>query len=357
MRLRTPAVVLVLATLLGPACGKKGPILPPLILRPQPVESLRAVQRGGRVLLEWENPKTSIDGTGLSGIAEVEVWLETRPDPPPPKAPPLADDFSARARRVGTVVPAAGEETSSTDWALDPAGWKGRLYVFAVRVRESRKRRLSDFSNEAAVRPRAAPLPPSDAKARVYEDRVEIGWTDPVRNFDGSAPAAVAGIVVYRSEANGPTETRTPAPVRGPVFVDRDFLFGRTYRYVLRAAMTGGAALVESDDGPALEVKPVDTFPPAVPAALSIAAGPDFLTLVWDASPAMDLAGYHVWRRPAGSGEFVRLTAAPILETTYTDRAVDKGRPYEYVVTAVDAAGNESPRSAPVVQLIKDLPT
>ena len=87
MRVR-PAVPFVLLTaLLATACGKKGDIRPPLVLRPQPVEKLTAVQRGTRVILEWTDPTVSVDGTGLPGLSEAEVWLEVRPDPPSPRCP------------------------------------------------------------------------------------------------------------------------------------------------------------------------------------------------------------------------------------------------------------------------------
>ncbi len=40
-----------------PACGKKGPLRPPLRLVPQTAEGLRASQRGARVVLEWTHAR------------------------------------------------------------------------------------------------------------------------------------------------------------------------------------------------------------------------------------------------------------------------------------------------------------
>jgi hypothetical protein len=354
MRSRSLVLLLLPAlVLLAPACGKKGDIRPPLVLRPQPAEGLTAVQRGGRIHLEWTDPATAVDGSPLAGIAEIEVWLEIRPDPPPPPAK-VKGDFASRAKRVGAVVPAAGVATSAWEYAVDPAGWKGRLFAFAVRAREAKKGRLSDFSNEAAVKVQAVPLPPSGLRASVFEDRIEVAWTSPAKNFDGSAPAAAPGTTVLRAEADGPFKRLTPLPVKGTVFADKDFAFGRVYRYVVRAATTLAAGFLESDDSAVVEAKPVDTFPPAAPAGLSIAAGPDLLTLVWDANTEKDLAGYHVWRRTGEGGAFVRLTKEPILESTYTDKDVAKDTLYAYAVQAVDAAGNAGPRSAVVTEILKD---
>lgn len=352
MRFRSVAPFVLLAALLAPACGKKGGILPPLILRPQPVEKLTAVQRGGRIILEWADPTTSVDGTELAGLSEVEVWLEIRPDPPP--AAGMPGQYIDRAKRVGTLTPPAAPARETFEYAFDPKGWKGRAFVFAVRARESSKRRLSDFSDEAVVRPRTVPNPPSQLRARVFQDRIELDWAAPSANFDGSAPAAVRGYMVYRSEKDVAWTKVSAQPVREPAFADREFEFGRTYRYLVRSVTDPGAGFTESEDAPVFEIKPADTFPPAAPAGLSIAAGPDFLTLSWDANPEKDLAGYLVWRWTDDARKHIRLTSAPIIETAYTDRSVEKGKPYSYFVTAVDTAANESARSAAVSETIKD---
>ena len=44
-------------------------------------------------------------------------------------------------------------------------------------------------------------------------------------------------------------------------------------------------------------------------------------------------------------GGYARLNGTPLAGTTYTDDTVANGRLYYYVVTAVDAAGNEGERS------------
>jgi hypothetical protein len=352
MRFRSAAPFVLLAALCSPACGKKGAILPPLILRPQPVETLSAVQRGGRIILEWADPTASVDGTELAGVSEAEVWLEIRPDPPP--AAGLPGRFIDRAKRVGTLTPPPAPARETFEHAFDPKGWKGRAFVFAVRTRESSKKRLSDFSNEAVVRPRTVPNPPSGLRARVFQDRIELAWSAPPANFDGSAPAAVRGYTVYRSEKDGAWTKATAQPLREPAFADREFEFGRTYRYLIRSVTDPGPGFTESEDGPVFEVKPADTFPPAAPAGISIAAGPDFLTLAWDAGPEKDLAGYLVWRWTGDAANYIRLTSAPIIEMVYTDRSVEKGVRYTYFVTAVDTAGNESARSAAVSEIIKD---
>jgi glycosidase len=86
-----------------------------------------------------------------------------------------------------------------------------------------------------------------------------------------------------------------------------------------------------------------DLTPPPAPAGLAAAAGDGSVALAWDAAP--DAAGYFIYRSPVSGGGYVRLNEAPAAGTSYTDDTVANGRWAFYVVTAVDAAGNESGRS------------
>jgi fibronectin type 3 domain-containing protein len=54
------------------------------------------------------------------------------------------------------------------------------------------------------------------------------------------------------------------------------------------------------------------------------------------------VVGYNVYRSTVSGGPYTLLTSTPVPGTTYTDNAVQAGVTYFYVVTAVDANGNES---------------
>ena len=354
-RVGWPAV-LWLPLLLVPACGKKGSIQPPLVLVPQRVETLKAFQRGSRIILEWTNPESYIDGRPLAGISEVEVWLEERPDKPSPAAAaPRGGDFGVRAKRAAVIKPEGKIPSLSFFYPLDSSrGWADKTFVFAVRAREAGKKRLSDFSDEVAVKPQPLPSPPSRVWAEVSADRIDVRWDVPAANFDGSAPARIKGYNVYRIDKSGKLLCLTPAPIAETAFADRDFLFGQAYRYFVRAAASAAEQPLESEDSTAVDVLPEDLFSPAVPAGLTIAKGSDFITLVWDANKEKDLAGYNVWRREEGGASFACLTKPPLIGNTYTDRTVEKGKRYEYAITAVDGLGNESPKSAVVSDIIKE---
>jgi hypothetical protein len=340
--------------LLSPGCGKKGPLLTPLVLVPQRVETVKAFQRGSRILLEWTFSGKFIDGRPLEGPSEIEIWLQQRADgAAPSSSASSAGDFSSRAERLAAVPVVSNVAEGKYAYALIPGAWEKKTFVFALRVRESRRQRLSEFSDEVSVRPGKLPLPPTVIRAEVLADRVEIRWEAAAKNFDGSTPVVVQAFHIYRTDSAG---TRRLAAIPSPAteWADRDFQFGKAYRYVVRAAATTAEPALESDDSPAIDVLPKDIFPPAAPAGLLAASGPDAITLVWEAVADKDLGGYKVWRKEEGRADFICLTDKPIIENTYTDRAVEKEKRYTYAIAAVDTQGNESPKSAAVSEMIKE---
>lgn len=63
--------------------------------------------------------------------------------------------------------------------------------------------------------------------------------------------------------------------------------------------------------------------------------------LNWNASTSQ-VIGYRVYRSEASGGSFAPLNGTALNALTYTDTSVSLGTTYYYVVTAVDASGNES---------------
>lgn len=68
---------------------------------------------------------------------------------------------------------------------------------------------------------------------------------------------------------------------------------------------------------------------------------PHSVDLKWKPS-ASRVIGYHVYRSEKTGGPFTKLTPMPIPETNYTDRTVQSGHTYFYMVTAVDTERRES---------------
>ncbi|MGW7645488.1 fibronectin type III domain-containing protein [Streptomyces bobili] len=90
----------------------------------------------------------------------------------------------------------------------------------------------------------------------------------------------------------------------------------------------------------------VDTVKPLAPTSVSAVYDPTTLKAAvrWAKSPEMDLAGYRVYRRLVGATAWTRI-AAPTT-TSFTDSPPATGAGYQYVVRAVDKAGNESGASS-----------
>ncbi len=102
------ALLLLPLALVSSGCGKKGPILPPLVRVPQPVQDVSLARVGNRVILGWSNPKAYIDGNPLQGLSEVEVWvIEEATAAGAPAAKPAKGDFEKTGRLV-LKIPAAG---------------------------------------------------------------------------------------------------------------------------------------------------------------------------------------------------------------------------------------------------------
>ena len=70
-------------------------------------------------------------------------------------------------------------------------------------------------------------------------------------------------------------------------------------------------------------------------------------TVSWASGDPAAIA-YLVFRSDVSSGPYVPLTASPQSELSYTDSTVVSGATYFYVVTELDAAGDESPFSSEV---------
>ena len=59
------------------------------------------------------------------------------------------------------------------------------------------------------------------------------------------------------------------------------------------------------------------------------------------------VVGYYVYRQTGTTGTYLKLNTSPVVLTQYQDTAVQDTETYTYVVTAVDADGNESDYSNP----------
>ena len=358
-------LVLILSSLLliCPCCGKKGDLLPPLVRFPQTVEDVQITQKDERIVLNWQNPTAYEDGSTLSVIEMIEIWVleqDAAGEAQHTEIPP--EQFAEKAKLHATLTEdriqeylsqeqdSQGRMTYSFD--LPAKDFMSKKYTFGIRVKG--KKRYSSYSPLVSLKPVALPLPPTDVKAALFPDKIEITWVRPAENRDQSTPPHVEGYNVYRAVGEEERERLNESLVKEEKFEDQNFVFGQTYRYFVRASATDTPPYLESGDSEPGEILTEDTFPPQPPAGLISVAGQDFLAISWDAGKEEDLEGYRVWRREEGAKEFRLLTPEPIKEAAYNDRAVESGKRYTYAVTALDTAGNESPKSEAISDRIRE---
>jgi hypothetical protein len=354
---------LSLFLLLGLCCGKKGDILPPLVRFPHTAADVRVAQKADQIILTWLNPTAYEDGSTLSVIEKIEIWvLEKEADEEVGIAEIPIEEFEKTAMLHEIITDDQIQESAAREEALQgrmvyPYKLSGedylsKKYTFGIRVRD--KKRYSRFSALVSLEPIVLPVPPTQVAAVAFSDRIEISWNPPLENTDQSSPANVKGYNIYRALDEGELQRLNARLIEREKYRDRNFGFGQAYRYIVRASATDTSPYLESEDSEEATVLAEDTFAPETPKGLISVAGQDFLSISWDANEEKDLEGYRVWRRDEGAKKFLLLTSDPIKENAYYDRAVEKGKTYAYAVTALDMSGNESEKSEVISDRIRE---
>jgi hypothetical protein len=187
-----------------------------------------------------------------------------------------------------------------------------------------------------------APQAPGNFSGFSQDGRVELWWSKPALNADGTPFTDFGRFSLERRHY--PYEAWRPiaAPVQaGFVDADPSLAGNHTYYYRVQAVDTHGNGGVYAETS--VRVVPAD-MPPAPPVGLAVrdTEGRDTgLTLSWAASAETDISHYRVYRRTDGQGVFA-LLADGLRGTSYEDRDIQFGVQYTYYATAVDAAAQES---------------
>jgi predicted phage tail protein len=341
---------------LASGCGKRRPPLPPVERVQQRTEFLSGAQQGNEVILSWPAPRRNAPDSSVQSIRRIDVYrLAEKPGAP---VALTEDEFSARATLVGSVtyeqIQTAGDTVTYRD-VLELAGQPTRLR-YALRYVNASGQRAA-FSNFLSIEPaaRIAQAPTLTAPPKVAEDSITISWQAPAANIDGSTPVNLLGYNVYRvdeSQTELGNQAINSALISGTEYADKNFQFGKDYRYIVRAVSLGtGGSQVESLNSNTVSVSPRDIFPPAAPERPSVAAPEPSsarLAIFFAANKETDIAGYNIYRSTdpdLPKANWTKLNQALLTRTTYQDDKVETGKTYYYYVTAVDKAGNVSPPS------------
>jgi fibronectin type 3 domain-containing protein len=358
-------------------CGAPGEPVPPTPPVAVAISDLAARQTGDGVQLTFAMPGRSITGDRLLSTPAVEVLRGvSKPDGSP----------DLKSLRVVDTIPGAlaekyfvGDKVQFTD-PLTPQETKaqeGETAMYTVRTRLSQKR-ASANSNIVSLRLFPAPARVASVEARVTEPAIELSWAAVNRTSAGDLLTVAAHYNIYRAELddasanlaghdvsqlnlNGKLQLLASQPEQG--HSDTSFEFGKSYAYIVRSVINRDGVALESADSTPAVVTPRDTFPPAVPQAVSAAVVSGetdnalIVDLSWSINVEPDFAGYRVYRseQPDTPGQL--LTPQLLPTPAYRDTSVQPARRYWYVVTAVDRAGNESAPSPPaLVEIAQPLP-
>ena len=358
---RLVLAVLLPALLFVVNCGKRRPPLPPIERVQQRTELLSGVQRGNQVILSWPAPRRNASDESVQSIRRIDVYRLAEK----PRAPLglTEEEFSTRSTLIGSVtyeeIKKATDVLTYID-TLELAGEPARLR-YAVRYVNAAGQRAA-FSNFLLLEPAARIAQPPTIVAtgkEVAENAITISWQPPTANIDGSTPVNLLGYNVYRVDESEDVNSQTPindALVSGAQYQDKSFKFGENYRYVVRSVSLGTeGAQVESLNSNSIAVSPLDTFPPSAPASITVAAAPGRLSIFFPANPEPDIAGYNIYRSTdpdMPKEKWSKLNSSLLTRTTFQDERVESGKRYYYYLTAVDQAGNVSPRSEVVSETV-----
>ncbi len=315
-------------------------------------------QEGGDVVLRFPFPTKTVQGTPLTNLTRVTVLREVVPAPAGARAPEPAKAAADREReeklfrqraevvreldRAGLDEVTVGSEILIRDSMLPLFIEKrlGRVFLrYGVTATRDRKR-VSPLSPLVSIVPRVPPAEPLALVATVEEGRVCLEWLEPATMVDGTSPATVEAYAVYRREEAEEAYDAWIGVSPGSPYVDQTVLPGKRYLYTVRAAPSRDLPPVLGPAGDEVVADTRDVFPPKAPDGLIVLAEEAGNRLVWNPVLSRDLTGYRVWARD-GAGAW-RLLADGLPEPSYYDAGAPRGR--RYGVTAVDAAGNESPR-------------
>jgi fibronectin type 3 domain-containing protein len=183
---------------------------------------------------------------------------------------------------------------------------------------------------------------PSDLTATaVSSDTIRLSWTE--------ANKTESGFSVERSQGTeGAFVKIGTAPKNATAYEDRALAASTTYCYRVQATARKGAPSPYSDVACATtpDAPPPDTDPPTTPTGLTATASScSQINLSWSASTdtgGSGLNGYKLYR----NGSYLKSVLAPATSTSDTGLAASTT--YSYQVSAVDYAGNESPKSTTV---------
>lgn len=231
---------------------------------------------------------------------------------------------------------------------IDRSVTAGEKYRYRIVFIDQQENELDTVTKDVTVRSGAEVPPPNKVVAEAEKGECEVKWE--YKKYRGRASDLTVGFHVYRTQPGGETHRINRAPVlriEGYLsYIDKDVETGLEYVYGVQAVDLGGRV---SETVYADPVTLKDTRAPLVPMGLKALDRDEGVLLLWNISPDGDVTHYNVYRSDELEGEYTQLNQRPIPfdDPQYLDSEMQRGTAWFYSVSAVDEAGNESPRCGP----------
>jgi hypothetical protein len=381
--MRTLASFLAVTVLLG--CGKAGPPHPPVPQIPKAAVDLVVAQQGPTLLLSVSFPTLTEAGTTLRALEAIHLFRLVEEIPataipaaagqaegqeeeglPPALAlfahmPPLApSQFNKLKEEVATIegedIPAAiagGRIIYRDQPPLQTIDGRPVRVHYAVSFESDEA--AGPLSNLVSLVPLAVPLPPRDLTAVPEAPGVLLTWSPASTTIVGGEAPPILGYNVYRNpRGDGSVVLETPineAPVSETTY--RDVPPYGSFSYAVTAVLANEPQRSESQVATTGAVEFRDLVPPVMPTGVVTLVEERSVRVVWDRVEGADVAGYRVYRRGPMPPALRLNPDALVTETNFRDDAPPPGT-YNYLVTAVDTAGNEGPPGRSETVIIED---
>ena len=287
---------------------------------------------------------------GLTGRVLDTKQLELEWEAPGGIPPDLKtyEVFFRRADEEGSWTRAdSGDVRRTTFVSPEEEGLRfrdGAPYTVGIVAVDSSLNRSDSLFAEVRVPDLVAPAPPEQVQALNDQGvRALVRWT---RSMDGD----VTGYRVYRRVVTTTADTafadsawtRTP---RVQLSVPDDAVdVGQTVRYAVSAVDSLGN---ESERSTPVEFVMRDRAAPPAVRNVQAKKQDEGVLVVWEASPARDVAGYRLMRSDLPTGPFEVVGPVPLQDTRFVDPAGTAGTYYR--VYALDTSENVSRASRPAV--------
>jgi hypothetical protein len=353
----------LVACALAAGCAAPGVPIARHPVVPIAVTDLAARQSGSAFVLTFTLPARSMDRQALPEHPTIEIYrVDLPPGGIPVKQTVWQMAYTIPSEQVDPYLKAGHIEFRDSLAADEFARPSGSLVAYKVRTRMARARASAD-SNIVLARIYPAPEAPHDVRVQVTEPALVVSWPALPPGASSRSYRVYRGVLESGPESApadlSNVKLKTPLELAGspptPEFRDAHFEFGTEYLYTVRSVAQFGSDFVESADSSPVVVMPRDVFPPAAPGGLEITIvpatpqAPAYVELSWAISPEGDLAGYSVYRSEAEDAPGLRVSTETLPSPTFRDMSILPGKRYYYRVSALDRAGNESPKSSAVL--------